>query len=192
MHPDLERQRFLDHIKKLRAEIDEYATGPKEAKQRLAEYRCRIDRLEAQNAVLRARLTAASDAQSKVELLEAQVRDLRAGIMVDAVLLPRPPAGGGCRHPNTGMGSLTYDQLVDLHRRQVDQAQICAMAGVSRPSLSRWRKANNYVQAWMKRHGACGSASSPTQEDIESDHVVAQGRDDGQAVPGIAVRESAT
>ena len=165
MHPDLERERFIDHIQRLQQELARLRMEPSRREmgqiERLKE---RCDRLASDNAVLRARMSGRA------------MRTLSSGQAVPIA------SGEGCRVPNGGLGTLTHAEVAALHVRQLDSAAIAAAAGVHHSSLSRWRKANSYVLVWAKR--ACGS---PAQQDIQGQGVVADGRDDGQAPPVVPI-----
>lgn len=171
MHPDLERAQFIDHIQTLQQEIERLRMDPgrRELSQN-ARLKERCDRLTADNAVLRARLSGRT------------TRVLSNGQAVQVV------TGEGCRNPHGGLGSLSYAEVVRMHLEQLDSAAIAAAAGVHHSSLSRWRKVNQYVQVWAKRV-ACGSTSLPAQDPAQGDLVPAEGRDQGQTVPIVPVRQ---
>jgi hypothetical protein len=165
MHHDLERARFIDHIQKLQQELERLRMDPgrRELRQ-IDRLRERLERLTADNAVLRSRL---------------------AGRI--KVLTGAPPAPGKCQAPHGGLGSLSHAEVEAMHVDQLDSAAIVAAAGVSAPSLSRWRKAHGYVMVWTRR--ACGSNSLPAQDPGERDLVPAEGRDHRQAEPIVPVRQ---
>jgi hypothetical protein len=174
MHPDLERERFIDHIQKLQQELERLRMDPgrREMKQ-IDRIKERMERLTADNAVLRSRLAG------------------RTAVLAGAQPV-RVASGDGCRQPNTGLGSLSYAEVVRLHVDQLDSAGIAAAAGVHHSSLSRWRKVNQYVQVWTKRV-ACGSTSLrfelPAQDPGQGNLVGADGRDQAQTDPIVPVRQ---
>lgn len=173
MHPELEREVFINHLTTLRQENERLSLTPAGDQRLVLRLKAQVERLEADNAVLRARL-------------ETRMREPARPLVI------RQPQGQGCRSPQSGLGLLSYAQVVELHERQVDQHQILAMAGVTRPSLSRWRKANGFIQAWVPRSQAGGSTSPlPLQDQVQGDQVLADGRDHRQAVPGVPVGQGA-
>lgn len=142
MHPDLERERFIAHLVRLQQEIERLRMDPDRRELRtIQSLKEKVERLEADNAVLRSRLSGRPRVVTKV---------LTGGQAVPVV------CGEGCRYPKAGLGELTYAQMTELHVRQLDSAAIAALAGVHHATLSRWRKANSYVMIWTQRV-ACGS-----------------------------------
>lgn len=50
-----------------------------------------------------------------------------------------------------GLGSLSYDEVVRLHKPGVRLSYVAKVCGVNESSVSRWRAANDYVSVWMPR-----------------------------------------
>lgn len=158
MHPDLERERFLAHIETLREQLDLHESSPKEDRRRLAEMRARVEKVEAQNAVLSARLAGS---EASVETLAA-----RQSAIVERLAGAASPVPGdikGCRRPQSGIGSLSFAQIVEMHRRQIDRAAIAAAAGVNPTTISRWRIANDYVMMYAPRVQGNTAGSEPAE-----------------------------
>lgn len=53
------------------------------------------------------------------------------------------------RKPGSALGALTFEEAVRAHRPRVTTLEIAAAAGVTCPSVSRWRAANGMVSAWV-------------------------------------------
>ncbi len=50
-----------------------------------------------------------------------------------------------------GLGRLTYQEVVALHRPGITQRTVALAAGVDQSSVSRWRAANDFVQVYLPR-----------------------------------------
>lgn len=51
--------------------------------------------------------------------------------------------------PGSGLGSLTFDQALNAHAPNVTTREVAQAAGVTCPSVSRWRIANRLTSLWV-------------------------------------------
>lgn len=110
--------------------------------------------------------------EQRVEELERQPPKPRP--VPPVVALPKPSRrrlvfGHSTRSGGGGLGRLTFQQALDAHTPGVTTQEVADAAGVTRPSVSRWRIANGLTALWVLpeeipdcwRQAAPGSTIAP-------------------------------
>lgn len=94
-------------------------------------------------------MLAAADAAIEDELREENRERMRPAFLARWPIHAERP-GHSTRHPSQGLGRLSYEDAMAIHTPGVSTRAVAQAAGVTEPSVSRWRKANGLVQAWVR------------------------------------------